>query len=288
MGRSSVGALGLLAKGARTLGLGSPLAWARDAVDTIFVRARRPPLRASVGGVAVRGFLRHRSFLADVARPGRTYGELLLRTLRPGMTVVDGGAHIGVYTLLAARAVGRGGQVFAFEPDPYNHLALEYNVRKLAAANVRLARSALADSPGHATFHFSRGTIGSSLRPRSDTNAVARVETTTIDATLAGLDPGALVVKLNVEGAEPLVLEGMRETSARVADLTMFVEVDPLGLRLAGFDAEGLLERLHELGFDVYAIRLADQTLARVEGTAQLEKGHLLCVRTSRGAPAPI
>jgi FkbM family methyltransferase len=284
MGRASVGALGFLARGARTLGLGSAVAWARDAVDTVFMRARRPPLRASVGGVPVRGFLRHRSFLADVARPGRTYGELLLQTLRPGMTFVDGGAHVGVYTLLAARAVGRAGQVFAFEPDPYNYRALEYNVRALAVGNVRLARSALADSPGQATFHLSRGTIGSSLRPRGDTTAVAPVETTTIDATLAGSDPDALVVKLNVEGAEPRVLDGMRETNARVADLTMFVEVDPLGLQHAGFGAEGLVARLRELGFDVYVIRLADQALTPVDAATPLTKGHLFCARPSSGA----
>ncbi len=50
----------------------------------------------------------------------------------------------------------------------------------------------------------------------------------------------------------------MRETIAHVDDLTMFVELDPSGLRDGGFDPERLVARLDDLGFDVYAIRLAD------------------------------
>jgi FkbM family methyltransferase len=279
MGRRAVGALGSVARAARNIGLGSVFSLTRDGLDALFLRAQRPPLHVSVGGMPVRGFLRHRSFLADVARPGRTYSELFLSTLRPGMTVVDGGAHVGLYTLLGARAVGANGQVFAFEPDPYNHRALAHNVRALGLPNVGLDRRALADSAGSATFHLSRGTIGSSLRPRDDTSAVATVETTTIDATLADANPPALVVKLNVEGAEPRILEGMRETNERVSDLTMFVEIDPIGLRLAGSSAEELVERLELLGFDVYTIRLADQTLTRVDRATPLAKGYLMCVR---------
>lgn len=282
MGRRSVGVLGSAARAARAVGLATAVSRARDALDTVFIRARRPPLRVAVDGVRIRGFLRHRSFLADVARPGGTYRELFVSMLRPGMTVVDGGAHVGLYTVLAARTVGADGRVFSFEPDPYNYRALEHNVRALAVSNVRLARAALADAPGRASFHLSRSTIGSALRPRDDTSGVAPVETTTIDATLSGADPDALLVKLNVEGAEPRVLEGMRETIARVSDLTMFLEVDPLGLQLAGSDAEALVARLHELGFDVYAIRLADQTLARVDAETPVAKGHVLCVRRGR------
>ena len=282
MGRRSIGALGSVARAGRTLGLTTAVSRTRDALDAAFIRARHPPLCVSVDGMPVRGFLRHRSFLADVARPGGTYRELFASKVRPGMTVLDGGAHLGLYTVLAARAVGPDGQVVSFEPDPYNHLALEHNVRALGLENVRLERSALADTRGEATFHLTRSTIGSSLRPRDDTSAVATVETTTIDKTLVGTDPQALLVKLNVEGAEPRVLEGMGETLARVSNLTMFVEVDPLGLRLAGSGAEELVARLEDLGFDVYAIRLADQSLTRVDGRRPLEKGHLFCARRGR------
>lgn len=85
-------AAAILARAARAAGLGQAFAATRDAADAVFLRAGLPPpLSASVDGVRVRGYLRHRSFLDEAARPGTTYRELFVRTLRPGMTVVDGG-----------------------------------------------------------------------------------------------------------------------------------------------------------------------------------------------------
>ena len=75
-------------------------------VDSTLIRLRRAPLRAVIDGLPVRGFLRHRSFLAEARRPRATYAELFVSLLRPGMTVVDGGAHVGLYTLLGSRGVG--------------------------------------------------------------------------------------------------------------------------------------------------------------------------------------
>jgi len=74
-------------------------------------------------------------------RPRETYSELFVSLLRPGMTVVDGGAHVGLYTLLGSRGVGPGGIVFAVEPDRYNLAAL-----RLSAANAAMSRSSLARS----------------------------------------------------------------------------------------------------------------------------------------------
>ena len=271
--------LGAGARAARSAGLGGVLAAVRDAADAVSVRAGRPPLRAEIDRVSVRGYLRHRSYLAEAARPGTTYRELFARTLRPGLTVVDGGAHVGVYTVLAARGVGPSGTVLAFEPDPYNFAALTYNARRADGEHVRLHQQALAEVPRHATFHVSRGTIGSSLRRRGDTVAVRDVEVTSIDAALADARPTALLVKLNVEGAEPLALEGMRETLERVEDVKMFVEIDPLGLREAGVEPEELVARIEAHGFRVQAIRLADQKLLPLDRSAPLPKGHVFCER---------
>ncbi len=53
------------------------------------------------------------------------------------MNFLDVGAHIGEYVLLAASAVGRGGSVHAFEPDPRNYRILEHNVRISSSQSVR-------------------------------------------------------------------------------------------------------------------------------------------------------
>jgi FkbM family methyltransferase len=272
-------ALGIAARLARRAGLGSAFSLLRDAVDSPFVRLGSPPLRASFGDFALRGFLRHRSYLVDAARPGRTFRDLFVGALRPGTTVVDGGAHVGLYTVLASRSVGPTGRVLAFEPDPYNFAALEHNTRSVGTGNVELHSKAIAEAPQWASFHLSSGTIGSSLRRRGDTAAVQDVEVTSIDAELSGLEVQALVIKLNIESAEPRALDGMRETLARIANVTMFVEVDPSGLREIGVEPEELVAQIERLGFQVFVIRLHDQSLVRADGSTPLVKGHIYCAR---------
>lgn len=268
-----------LARAARAVGLGAAFAATRDAADTVFLRAGRPPFSASIDGVRVRGYLRHRSFLHEAAQPGTTYRELFIRTLRPGMTLIDGGAHLGLYTVLGARGVGRGGRVLAFEPDPYNLRALEVNTRGLA--NVLLSSKALAEGPGEATFHRSSGTIGSSLLVRDTEIGAETAQLTSIDEELAGAQLRSLVIKLNVEGAEPRVLEGARKTLARCDDATLFVEISP---DLLGERAAELVPQLVELGFDVFRINLTDQSLRRILPGEPPEKGHLLARRPGADA----
>ena len=272
-------AAALLARAARAAGFGTAFATTRDAADSVFLRAGHPPFAATIDGVRVRGYLRHRSFLHEAAQPGTTYRELFVRTLRPGMTVVDGGAHLGLYTVLGARGVGPGGRVHAFEPDPYNLRALEANTRGLA--NVILSSKALAEGPGEATFHRSSGTIGSSLLARDSGIAAETAQLTSIDDELAGSELRGLVVKLNVEGAEPRVLAGARETLARCDDATLFVEISP---ELLGEQEAELVPQLEELGFEVFRIDLRDQSLQRALPGEPPEKGHLLARRPGAGA----
>ena len=83
--------LGAAAAAARRIGLRGAARVAASGVDAVLLRLRRPPLTAHVDGVAIRGFLRHRSFLAESMRPRATYAELFQQLLRPGMAVVDAG-----------------------------------------------------------------------------------------------------------------------------------------------------------------------------------------------------
>jgi FkbM family methyltransferase len=272
--------LGTAARLGRAVHLGPPLRVARDCLDYLFVRTGRPPLAATIGGAQFNGYLRHRSFLAGDARRGNSYRDLFLRMVEPGLTVVDGGAHIGVYSVLASEAVRPHGRVLAFEPDPYNFRALLHNVQAHAAGNVSISARALGAASGRAAFHLSRSTIGSSFFRRGDTARVETVEVTCLDDELHALLPGApLLVKLNVEGAEPLVLDGMRPVLERAGRMTLFVEVHGPLLREAGTDPVSLVERLEGLGFDLAWIDVHDDSLTPVGLAEAPERGQLLCTR---------
>jgi FkbM family methyltransferase len=268
--------LGAAAAAARRIGLSGVARAAVVAADAVLLRARRPPLNARIDDVAIRGFLRHRSFLAEAMRHRETYAELFQQLLRPGMTVVDGGAHVGLYTVLAARGVGPRGLVIAVEPDLYNIAALRRNADS-RAANVEIVTEALADGAGVAQFYETRSTIGSSLIDRGDARA-RTVRTTSVDLLLEGRAVESLLVKLNIEGAEALALDGMRDVISRVDQVAILFEVNPPLLRASGTDAAFMVGRLQSQGFVVEYVDLPSQK--GVPLPDPIPKGHLLATRS--------
>jgi FkbM family methyltransferase len=272
-----VSSLGAISRMSRSLGFERAAHAARDAADRPFVRAGRPPLSVEVDGLRLGGFLRHRSFLDEVSRPGSTYRELFVSEVVRATTVVDAGAHVGLYALLAARE-NANARVLAFEPDPYNRRALVYNAQRLCLRNVTVLGKALTDRVGRTSFHRSLTTIGSSLTRRDASDVEIPVETTTLDAELEGAQLRSLVVRLNIEGAEPLALDGMRETLAAAGHVTLFAEIHP---ELQP-DPAAFVARLRDLGFDVAWIDRERRSVEPLDPAAPLRKGHVLARRGSR------
>lgn len=275
----TVGLLGGAARAARALGAGAVLRGARDAADALFVRLGRPPLRTRTDGVVLRGFLRHRSFLEDVsdARHEPFLRTLLLGEIRPETTFVDVGAHVGLYTLLAAP---HARAVVAFEADPYTSRALLANTAGIA--NVRVVAKAASRRAGRVQFFQSPGTYGSSLfrRPSMGAEKVVEVDATTVDLEVAGAED--VVAKIDAEGAELEVLAGMTETLAAARRAVVLVEVNPVALREAGRSPAELFERLRALGLELTRL---DEGAGVVEPLTAADtgewKGNLLCRRVS-------
>jgi FkbM family methyltransferase len=279
--------LGWISRSLRLVGLGSFLRISRDLVDFILLKAKKFPLKAHIDDHVICGCFRHRSFLHDIS--DGSYEpltvELLRKHLRPGMTVVDGGAHVGFHTLLAARLVGPSGRVFSFEPDLYNFQCLVFNVEKNKYQNVTVIQKVIADRVGHAILYQSSGTISSSLGNRKENSSffkgisVKKVasQSTTLDAELEGLPVD--VIKLDIEGAEPLALRGMNKIIHRDHPLILFAEINPSALCSLGTSPEVLISTLKELAFDVYFIDESRKELLPLIGKSPIRKGNLYCKR---------
>jgi FkbM family methyltransferase len=271
--------LGRLAASARRLGLGRVARLGRDSADAFFRSIRRPPLRVEVDGIEVRGFLRHRSFLAHLG--GGDYETFLrsqfLAALAGADVVLDVGSHTGFYALLAARRRPEA-RVIAVEPDSYNVAALRENIRA-AGAPVELVAKAASDRSGRAVFHQNLGTVGSSLVERRGTGPirVVEAETTTLDEVVGRDPPGAVLLKLDVEGAECLALAGAERTLRSASAATAIVELNPLALAAAGSSGPELVQRLEALGLDVLFLDEERRTL--VPPDAADTKGNLLARR---------
>ena len=159
--------------------------------------------------------------------------ELIL----PGDTVVDVGAHIGLWVMGAARRAGEGGSVHAFEPVPENFARLASNLRRNRLERIQAVRLALSEGSGSLTmFKPTYNNSGHpSLGSREGVDVPFLVETTTLDRYCQerSLEPVDFV-KIDVEGAELLVLRGSdRVLSTKVPPAILFEVNEETAARLA-------------------------------------------------------
>ncbi len=143
----------------------------------------------------------------------RPVQDALTRILRPGDVFWDIGAHIGLYTILGARAIGEDGHVHAFEPMPANRARLGESLRLSGCTNVTVHPHALAAESGEARLHAAGLTTMWSLVP-SDTPDHVVVECRTLDDVMAAVEPPE-VLKIDAEGLELDILRGGSELLAR-------------------------------------------------------------------------
>jgi FkbM family methyltransferase len=163
----------------------------------------------------------------------------LRRSLRPGMTFVDVGAHVGYFSVLASALVGPRGRVVAVEPEPGNAALLRANLWRNGCANAVVLEVAAHDRQGHlplARNSVNRG--GSNLLGGGD----LLVPCAALDDLLDALGPPAAdVVKVDAEGTDHLVLRGMARALARPG-ASVAVEVLPDLAALGGDPVEAVLD----------------------------------------------
>lgn len=136
---------------------------------------------------------------------------LFVQRVKAGATVLDVGAHTGYYSLLAARLAGPSGSVWSFEPDPVNFRFLKRHIALNRLDHVHPTQSAVSDSPG--TAHFERGS--GTGTGRLGTAGPLRVDTVSLDDFCGARDLRVSAIKIDVEGAEELVLKGAMATLTR-------------------------------------------------------------------------
>jgi FkbM family methyltransferase len=156
-------------------------------------------------------------YLTGCPEPGPQ--EEILRHLRPGGCFYDVGAHIGFNSLLAARLVGKGGRVVAFEPDPSNAAVLHENLSRNDLTEVEVIPAAVWSHLGIVTFQRSaaehpemssrRGRVVVSTDEAAGSSLI-EVEAVTLDA-FARDHPAPTMIKIDVEGAEAEVLRGAQK-----------------------------------------------------------------------------
>ncbi len=195
--------------------------------------------------VAVSGMLALNSF-----EPYQT--SLFRKELKEGMTVVDIGANIGYYSVIAGRRVGQNGKVFSFEPEPNNFSFLVKNIEVNNLKNVTASQVALSNKLGTENlFLFAENTGSYSLVDNRGTATSISVKTDRLDNIIkVPVD----IIKMDIEGAEYLALEGMKKLINRSPKLILMTEFFPNAIRRFGKDPLDFLKMLMNFGFDLSEI----------------------------------
>ena len=185
--------------------------------------------------------------------------ELFRKTVTSGMTVIDIGANIGYYTVIASSRTGTAGRVIAFEPAPENFGILEETIRINGFRNVDAHMLAIADAEGVFTLNLHDTNKGKHSLVKGMQNARGFATSVQVMATTLEsfrFEKGVEhvdVIKMDIEGAESIALVGMPEALKKAK--VLFFEFTPSAIRKAGHDPLEVLSRLRVAGFSIHDIR---------------------------------
>jgi FkbM family methyltransferase len=175
----------------------------------------------------------------------------LLRLLRPGQVFVDIGANIGTYSIRASQALGSSGKVFAFEPLDSNRSRLLAGKEANQAGNVIVVAAAVGDRNATVTLHDAGRESSASLNHvtgRKFSVRMVSLDSFVEEAGLRRLD----WIKMDIEGAEPLVVKGARKTIEQFKPAFLFENheggpetrrlLEGAGYRIGRLTENGILE----------------------------------------------
>ena len=182
--------------------------------------------------------------------------------LNPGDVVIDVGANVGVHSLLAASLVGATGRVHAVEASPWIHARLRHNIRTNGYTQVQTYNLAATHAPDlvRVFLHDLSNLGGTTIIPSEAERLGSPCEAEVQGLPLPQIIPmeellAARLIKIDVEGAEWLVVQGMRSVLPQLrADCDILMELNPAALEALGGSLDSLLEIFGEAGFQPFEI----------------------------------
>jgi FkbM family methyltransferase len=194
---------------------------------------------------------------------------LVRATLQTGMSFVDVGANWGFFTMVAARLVGSSGRVMALEPDPRIFTMLASNVKRNQLEQVQAFPVAAADGDSHRVLaghdqDAGNWAVSRLVKNPAPAQVTFNVTSRTLDSLLdqAGMETVDLV-KIDVEGAEDLVLQGMGRGLRSERYRAILLELHPQHLREQGSSVDEVISLLREHGYKGYTLDHSPKAIRR-------------------------
>ena len=209
------------------------------------------------------------------------------RVLKPSMTFIDIGANEGLFSLLAARRVGKDGKVIAIEPSRRELEWLRRNVEVNHLRNIHVVATAVADVRGTATLHVANeehaghNTLGEFVWDGVYLSHNEDVPVTTIDDIAARADGRRVdVMKIDIEGAE---LRALRGAAATVCDSRplILLELSERSLLKQGASSAEMLRWLADNGYDIFTFD-DDSGLPRLAQAGEALSSNIVAMHRQR------
>ncbi len=217
---------------------------------------------------------------------------LLDRILEPGMTFVDLGANMGLYTLFAARKVAPKGMVLAIEPSSRDFQRLKRNVEANALPNVRLLQMAVFDRPSEADLLIAaearsgHNTLGAfsydTPLAKKERVRLERLDDIIQQEGFEGLD----VIKLDIEGAEYSALQGATQTLERFGPIVL-MELSDRSLQHQGHTSSQVWEFLCHSGYQLFGFDEHTGLPVPARRKPFFDSENIVAVRNFGGASVP-
>ena len=210
------------------------------------------------------------------------------QTLTEGMTVIDIGAHMGIYSMIASKLVGETGAVVAVEPSSREFQRLTFHVTLNDLKNVHCLPEAASDAPGEATlkvaseWNSGHNTFGGFSNSSVEKAKDEPVRMRTVDAIVAAQRLERVdVIKIDVEGHELKVLAGASETLARFRPRVL-IQVFEETLRAQGASVDDVLISLEQRGYVLHEFSEASGYLVPLTRTIGNESRNLVALPMRR------
>lgn len=193
--------------------------------------------------------------------------KLFFDIVKEGMTVVDVGVHKGYFSLLFAKLMNDKGRVLSFEPDSGNSFWFQKSVQANKYKCIMLYQCALSDSNGEATFYPGEesryGSLFASYASAPEKEPVI-VRTRTLDDVLQEEGISSVdIMKIDVEGADLLVLKGAKKTLQASQNLKIAMDVDLKGKE----QREQLFDLLTLCGYQIFKIGKTLEPIEKIDET---------------------
>ena len=213
---------------------------------------------------------------------------VLLRVLDAGDNVADVGGHVGYFTLLSAALVGPTGQVLTFEPNPENYKRLKANIEGNKFHHITTINRPVTADGSSMTFYTNQDNDGGHAlwnpglhhgNPISREHTVEEtLKTVTLDNAFAefGASQSPKLIKIDTEGAEPMVLEGARNLLGPEGTPFVVTELHNFGLEQLGSSRQALREMMFELGYDTFLLPFSGSLPKLVPRTVDIRSSYIL------------